>query len=345
MSTKKKIIVTGGAGYIGSHTIIGLMTSEETEVISIDNYSNSSEKTYDRIEEITGKKPRYYNCDLCDEKNLRAIFNTEKNIDGIIHFAAFKSVPESVADPLLYYRNNILSLYNLLSVCRDENISCFIFSSSCSVYGNISKLPVNEETPLSKPESPYASTKIMGEQMMNDFSASMKGMSSVALRYFNPVGAHPTGLNGELPRNRPNNLFPVITQTAIGKLKEMTVFGNDYPTRDGTCIRDYVHVCDIAQAHVFAMNYLLNGKQTKPFDVMNLGTGDGVTVMEAIDAFEKATGIRPNVQMGARRAGDVVAIYSDCAKAKSLLGWNAATDLNEMVSSSWKWEQHLKKEI
>jgi UDP-glucose 4-epimerase len=339
--SRKTILVTGGAGYIGSHTIVSMLDSGEFDVVSADNYSNSSPDTYDRIEQITGKRVAFMKADLSLRSECEAVFNQFPDIDGVIHFAAFKSVPESVSQPAAYYRNNIDSLLNVLECGIQRGLQHFIFSSSCSVYGNISSLPVHEETPMEKTESPYAYTKLAGEKILQDITAATPSLKSVALRYFNPVGAHPTGLMGELPNQRPNNLVPVITQTAIGKIPSMQVFGDDYPTRDGTCVRDYIHVCDIAEAHVLALKNLYSGKQPAAYDLYNLGTGNGVTVLEAIQAFEKVSGRKLNYKISPRRAGDVAAIYSDSAKAESKLGWTAKRSLNEMMASAWKWEQHL----
>src|SRR4051812_7629810 len=267
---KDTIIVTGGAGYIGSHTIIELLENTDLNVVSVDNFSNSTADTYDRIKNITGKKITHYDIDLCDAVKTEAIFKSEKNIKGIIHFAAYKSVPESVANPYKYYYNNINSLLNLLECCLKYNIPNFIFSSSCSVYGNINQLPVKETTPIGKAESPYAYSKQIGEEMLKDYSIAHPSFKIIALRYFNPVGAHMSGLIGELPINGPANLLPIITQTAIGQLKEMTVFGKNYDTRDGSCIRDYIHVSDIATAHIKAFNLLETQKTAKNYTVFNL---------------------------------------------------------------------------
>jgi UDP-glucose 4-epimerase len=342
------ILVTGGAGYIGSHTIVALAEMTGNEIISVDNYSNSTAQTYERIKSITGKNIPHIEADLSDKKQTIEIFRKFPGITGIIHFAAFKSVPESVDRPLEYYHNNINSLLNLLDEAKKNNVKQFIFSSSCSVYGNISSLPVNENTPVGKVESPYAYTKVAGEKILEDFLKSQQEIKGIALRYFNPVGAHESGLLGELPNQRPNNLVPVITQTAIGKIKKMQVFGGDYPTRDGTCVRDYIHVCDIAEAHVKALELLTENSSQPRFDIINLGSGEGVTVLEAIHAFEKVSGKKLNYEITARRAGDVEAIFSDCSKAEKVLGWKAKRNLEEMMASAWKWEQNLasaKKEI
>jgi UDP-glucose 4-epimerase len=341
-NTKQTILVTGGAGYIGSHTIIELLQNPLYKVISLDNFSNSSARTYERIERITGQKVSYSNTDLCDARALQQFFSSNPGISGIIHFAAFKSVPDSVANPLLYYRNNIDSLINLLHSAGTHHINKIIFSSSCSAYGNIKKLPVTEETPFQKAESPYAYTKVVGERILGDYISSRKDAKAISLRYFNPVGAHHSGLIGEDQINPPTNLVPLITQTAIGKRRSFTVFGSDYNTRDGSCIRDYVHVSDIANAHVLALQHL--EKSQKSYDVFNLGTGNGVSVLEAIDAFKKVSGIVPNHVIGGRREGDVEAIYSDCSKVKKILNWEARYNLEEMMGSAWKWQQWLDKE-
>ena len=342
--SKETILVTGGAGYIGSHTIVALMEMTDYDVISADNYSNSSERTYDRIEAITGRRVAFVEADLSKKEEAEKVFAQFPAITGVIHFAAYKSVPESVAHPEMYFRNNLDSLTNVIEAGRKYRLRNVIFSSSCSVYGNIDQLPVSESTPFAKPESPYAETKIRGEKIMEEVFSSTIGMKCISLRYFNPVGAHPTGLLGELPNQRPNNLVPVITQTAIGKMESMSVFGSDYPTRDGTCIRDYIHVCDIAEAHVLAMQKLVANGLNGSYNVYNLGSGNGVTVLEAIHAFEKVSGRKLNYKLTGRRAGDVIAIYSDSAKAAEELGWTAKRSLDEMMSSAWKWELHLASE-
>lgn len=338
----KKILVTGGAGYIGSHTIIELIENTGCEVISADNYSNSTAKTFERIKEITGKTVKNHAIDLCDATAVQKMLEENKDIDGIIHFAAFKSVPESVEKPLLYYHNNMESLVNMLRAAGEHKISRFIFSSSCSVYGNIAQLPVNEETPLHA-ISPYGYTKEAGERLVKDFTHACAGVKAVLLRYFNPVGAHISGKIGEVPLQRPANLVPVITQTAIGKMKDMTVFGNDYNTRDGSCIRDYVHVSDIARAHADALSYLGKNKDAPPCSVFNLGTGAGVSVLEMINTFEKVSGKKLNYHIGKRREGDVAAIYSDNSRAKKILGWTPKYSLEDMMLSAWKWELKMKE--
>jgi UDP-glucose 4-epimerase len=338
----KTIVVTGGAGYIGSHTIIELLAKTDYRVVSVDNYSNSSAATYDRIRSIQSRSFDVLDLNLCDEKALVAAFDALGTIDGIIHFAAFKSVPDSMADPILYYHNNNVSLTNLLAYCRNKNISSFIFSSSCSVYGNSTELPVTEKTPMAKAESPYAHTKQMGEEIISFFCQSQPWFKATLLRYFNPVGAHMSGKNGEVPVGRPNNLVPVITQTAVGK-NTLTVFGNDYDTRDGYCIRDYIHVSDIADAHVKALNHLLENKNKHALSLYNLGTGEGVSVIEVIHSFEKVSGMKLPYTVGPRRAGDVIAVYADNSLVKKELGWSPVYSLDDMMSSAWKWQQRLEE--
>lgn len=337
------IIVTGGAGYIGSHTIIELLTKTNFNVVSIDNLSNSTARSYERIKEITNKSFETLNFDLCNEERLISELSNIKNIIGIIHFAAYKSVPESVTNPPLYYHNNLNSLNNLLKYAHDQKINHFIFSSSCSVYGNANELPVTEKTPLKNAESPYGHTKQIGEDIINYVCKANSNFNAVLLRYFNPVGAHPSGKIGEFPLNRPNNLVPIITQTAVGK-NSLTVFGNDFDTRDGSCIRDYIHVSDIADAHVKAINYLINGENKKNSSLFNLGTGNGVSVLEAIRSFEKVSGKKLNYMIGGRRDGDVIAIYANNDLAKTELKWTPQYSLDDMMLSAWKWQQNLDSE-
>lgn len=340
----QSIIVTGGAGYIGSHTIIELLNQTDYTIVSMDNYINSNADTFERIERITGKQVKNLNVDLCNLEAVELAIQKVKNPIGVIHFAALKSVPQSVSDPLLYYHNNIASLVNILKICDKNDIKNFIFSSSCSVYGNVDKLPVTEQTPFGFAESPYAHTKQMGEEIISQFIKHKQSIKSVLLRYFNPVGAHMSGFNGEYPRNRPDNLVPYITQTAAGILEQLTVFGNDYDTRDGSCIRDYIHVTDIANAHVKALKYLINEQQKQPTTIFNLGTGNGVSVLEAITSFEKVSEQKLNYKIGPRRAGDVVNIYANNDFAKQELNWQTEFDLDAMMLSAWKWQLHLKEE-
>jgi UDP-glucose 4-epimerase len=339
----KTIIVTGGAGYIGSHTIIELLNKTAFEVVSVDNFSNSTKATYDRIAQLTERPFTKIEVDLCDEKKLSSELSRIGNVKGIIHFAAFKSVPDSMADPLLYYHNNNASLINVLKYSRENKIDHFIFSSSCSVYGNSRELPVTEKTPLAVAESPYGHTKQMGEEMITFFCKAQPTFKAVLLRYFNPVGAHISGKIGEYPISKPNNLVPIITQTAVGK-NALTVFGNDYDTRDGYCIRDYIHVTDIADAHVKALNYLIDGSNKKQLSLFNLGTGKGVSVLEVIKSFEKVSGKKLDYQVGPRRAGDVIAVYADNSLVKKELKWDPQFDLDDMMLSAWKWQQNLEKQ-
>lgn len=336
--SKGKILVTGGCGYIGSHTIVDLI-DHQFEVVSVDNLVNSKETVLEGVRAITGKTVKNYVVDLCDRSATRRIFEEHPDIAGVIHFAALKDVGESVFKPLSYFRNNLNSLLNVLECMADFGIERFIFSSSCSVYGNIETLPATEAEPLKEPESPYARTKQMGEAIIRDFCVSRNTFNAVLLRYFNPAGAHESALIGESPANPASNLVPVITETAIGKRPETQVFGNDYPTRDGSCVRDYIHVMDLANAHTKALEYLLADKNEESCDVINLGSGEGVTVLEAITAFETATGQKLNYRIGPRRPGDVVAIYANYEKAARLLGWKPVRDMEAIMKSAWAWEK------
>ena len=336
----KKILVTGGSGYIGSHTIVDLVENGY-EVISVDNNSRSSPRMLEGVEKITGKKVKNYKVDLCNFDDTFAIFQENEDITAIIHFAAYKAVGESVEQPLMYFENNLVSLINLLKCVQEFDIPYFVFSSSCTVYGNPDTIPVTELTPPKPAESPYGYTKQMGEQIINEFSKA-NATQCVLLRYFNPVGAHPSAQIGELPIGKPANLVPAITQTAIGKLPQMMVYGNDYPTRDGSCIRDYIHVCDIAHAHTLAVDLLVEEKSRKRCEVFNLGSGNGVTVLEAINAFERVSGVKLNYTIAPRRPGDVVAIYANNEYARTTLGWSTKYSLDDMMTTAWKWEQRLK---
>jgi len=337
----KSIIVTGGAGYIGSHTIIELLNKTKYHVVSVDNFSNSSPGSYEKIKQLCSRPFDSVNIDLCNEPLVKQELSKIKDIAGIIHFAAFKSVPDSVKDPILYYHNNISSLLNLLKFAKENNIPNFIFSSSCSVYGNAEDLPVTEQTPLKKAESPYGHTKQIGEEMIEFFCKAQTDFKAVMLRYFNPVGAHMSGMIGEFPITKPNNLVPIITQTALGK-NALTVFGNDYDTRDGSCVRDYIHVTDIADAHVKAVEYLIENKNKKQCSLFNLGTGNGVSVLEAIQSFEKVSGKKLDYKIGARREGDVIAVYANNTLAKTELNWNPEFNLDDMMLSAWKWQLNLE---
>lgn len=335
------ILVTGGCGFIGAHTIVDLVENG-FEVISVDNLSRASADSLKGIEKITGKRIQNYTIDLTDKKATEVIFKEHKNITGIIHFAAYKAVGESVEEPLMYYQNNIFSLVNLLALAVEYKVKHFIFSSSCTVYGNPAIIPVTEQTPLQTAASPYGATKQMGESIVRDTAFTFP-ISTILLRYFNPVGAHPSTAIGELPIGRPQNLVPAITQTAIGKLDKMVVHGNDYDTRDGSCIRDYIHVCDIAHAHTLALQFSIKENKTNQCEVFNLGTGNGITVLEAIKAFEKVSGVKLNYEIGPRRAGDIVAIYANNDFAKNKLGWNPKYDLDAMMKTAWEWELAISK--
>lgn len=337
-----KILVTGGCGYIGSHTIVDLIENG-FEVISIDDNSRSTKYLLTGIEKITGKKVKNYKVDLKDYNDTRAVFQENEDISGIIHFAAYKAVGESVEEPLMYYENNLFSLINLLKCVDEFHVPHFVFSSSCTVYGSPDKIPVTEDSPIKKAESPYGSTKQMGEEIITNV-VKATDTKAILLRYFNPVGAHPSIQIGELPLGKPANLVPAITQTAIGKIPQLTVFGNDYPTRDGSNIRDYIHVSDIAHAHTLALQYLIGNKNKTNCDIFNLGTGNGVTVLEAIKSFEEVSGQKLNYKIGPRRPGDVVAIYANNDYARNSLGWEIKFDLNEMMRTAWAWEQKVKQD-
>lgn len=337
-----KILVTGGCGYIGSHTIVDLIENG-FDVISVDDNSRSTDYLLEGIQRITGKKVKNYHVDLKNFDDTLAIFQENDDITGVIHFAAYKAVGESVAEPLLYYENNMFSLINLLKCVKEFEVPYFVFSSSCTVYGNPDEVPVTETTPEKKAESPYGATKQMGERIVSDF-AEQTNTACILLRYFNPVGAHPSIQIGELPLGKPANLVPAITQTAIGKLPQMQVFGNDYPTRDGSCVRDYIHVSDIANAHTLSVQYLQQKKNTSNCEVFNLGSGNGVTVLEAIQTFEQVSGVKLNYVMGPRRPGDVVAVYANKDRAEKLLGWKPKFNLKEMMETAWKWELRVKQD-
>lgn len=337
----KKILVTGGCGYIGSHTITDLIENG-FEVISVDNNVRSSPRLLEGIEKITGRKVKNYKVDLCSFDDTHAIFAENDDIAGVIHFAAYKAVGESVAKPLMYYENNMFSLVNLLRCVEEYKTPYFVFSSSCTVYGNPDSIPVTEETPEKMAESPYGATKQMGERVIRDFAQVTPHTSSVLLRYFNPAGAHPSTQIGEFNIDKPQNLTPVITQTAIGKIPQMQVYGNDYPTRDGSCIRDFIHICDLAHAHTLALKYLMENRNNSNCDVFNLGTGNGISVLEAIHAFEKVSGVKLNYLMGPRRPGDVIAIYANKDKAERELGWKPKYSLEDIMRTAWQWEQKLK---
>lgn len=334
------ILVTGGTGYIGSHTAVELIRQGYNAIL-LDNLSNSREEVVHAIAEITGKKVDFFNIDLCDKQELEKFFSVYR-IDAVIHFAAFKAVGESVEQPLRYYRNNLESLINLLEIYRDRGLDNFLFSSSCSVYGQAEQLPVSEDAPLLKAESPYGNTKQIGEEILAD-TIRVSKFCGIALRYFNPAGAHSSALIGEYPLQAPNNLVPVITQTAIGKRPGMTVFGSDYDTPDGTCVRDYIHVVDIARAHIAAMERLLQRRNKAPFEIFNLGTGTGFTVLQAIKAFEKVTGKPLNYTLGPRRPGDVEKVWADTTRVNRELGWKAEFGIEDIMRSAWAWELRLQE--
>lgn len=333
-----KILVTGGCGYIGSHTIVNLL-EEGFEVVSVDNLVNSDDQVMEGIKAITGKQLDFYCVDLCNLEATRQIFEAEAPIAGVVHFAALKFVGESVERPLDYYQNNLNSLLNVVQCMQEFSVPHIIFSSSCSVYGNATDLPVTEETPFQEAESPYARTKQIGEYFLKDYARSQAGFHAVILRYFNPAGAHPSALIGESPVNPASNLVPVITETAIGKRPELTIFGNDYPTRDGSCVRDFIHVMDLANAHTKALQYLMQGNNSQNLEVFNLGIGQGVTVLEAVHAFQKATGRTLAYKIGPRRPGDVIAIYADNQKTTRILGWQPQYGIEEIMETAWRWEQ------
>ncbi|GAB3007164.1 UDP-glucose 4-epimerase GalE [Niabella terrae] len=335
-----KILVTGGCGYIGSHTLVDLIQNG-FEVISIDNNSRSNPDILKGVETITGKTVKNYKVDLCSYDDTHAVFQENPDITGIIHFAAYKAVGESVEKPLEYFDNNLNSLINVLKCTETFNVHNFVFSSSCTVYGNPDAIPVTEQTPTKPAESPYGATKQMGEQILRDFAKVNPAVNIISLRYFNPVGAHPSIEIGELPIGKPQNLFPAITQTAIGKLPKMIVYGADYDTRDGSCLRDFIHVSDIAHAHTLAVQFLESGKNNGNYEVFNLGTGNGVTVLEAIQAFERVSSRSLNYEIGPRRAGDVIAIYANNDYAVNRLGWEIRYGLDDMMSSAWSWEEKL----
>src|ERR1700744_738656 len=335
-----KILVTGGLGFIGSHTVVELVNAGYDPVI-VDDLSNSNEKMLDQLAKIIGFKPTFYKVDLADEAAVYQLAEKEADISGIIHFAAFKAVGESVAHPLKYYRNNFYSLLNVLHAWEKKPIN-FVFSSSCTVYGQPDKLPVDENAPVKPAESPYGNTKQIAEEILKDMVASGTDYKVIALRYFNPVGAHESALIGELPIGTPQNLVPFITQTAIGKREKVTVFGDDYNTPDGSCIRDYIHVVDLAKAHIAALK-LMEKDTFSGYDVFNIGTGKGNSVLEIIAAFERNTGVKLNYTIGPRRSGDIEQVWGDVSKAEQLLHWKTKLGIDTMMASAWKWEKYLSE--
>ena len=341
---KQTVLVTGGTGFIGSHTTVELQQAGY-DVVIVDNLSNSNADVVDGIEKITGIRPAFEKVDCLDKDALEGVFKKYPSISGIIHFAASKAVGESVEKPLLYYRNNIVSLVNILELMPKYDVKGIIFSSSCTVYGqpDPENLPVTEQAPIKKAESPYGNTKQINEEIRADTIKSGSPIKAVILRYFNPIGAHPSAIIGELPNGVPANLIPYITQTAIGIRPQLSVFGNDYNTPDGTCIRDFIYVVDLAKAHVCAMARILDGKSEDSVEIFNIGTGSGVSVQQLIDTFEKCTGVKLNYKVVGRRAGDIEKIWGNVDKANNVLGWKAVHTLEDALSSAWKWQLHLRE--
>ena len=340
----KRVLVTGGTGYIGSHTAVELINTGYTVVIA-DNLENSRIEVLDGIKQITGTKPDFENIDLKDFKMVEYLFKKYQDIEAIIHFAAYKAVGESVKEPLKYYENNIVSLINLIKMMKVTKAKNIVFSSSCTVYGQPDVLPVTEKAPIKKAESPYGNTKQICEEILEDTIISSADIQSIALRYFNPIGAHPTAHIGELPQGVPDNLVPFITQTAIGLREQLNVFGDDYSTPDGSCIRDYINVVDLSKAHVIAIKRLIENKNKSSFEIFNLGTGKGLSVLEIIKAFEKVTGIKLNYKIVNRREGDIEQVWADTSFSNQELGWNAIETIEDTLLSAWKWEQKIRKEL
>lgn len=336
-----KILVTGGLGFIGSHTVVALQ-NEGFEVVIIDNLSNSSEDVLHAIKRITGKQAIFENIDLRDKASVSSFFKKHSDIDGVIHFAAYKAVGESVAKPLAYYENNITTLVYLLQEMQELKLSNFIFSSSCTVYGQADEMPITENAPVKPAESPYGNTKQIGEEIIQDTCKVVESFNAIALRYFNPMGAHDTAEIGELPIGVPQNLVPFITQTGVGLRDCLSVFGHDYPTNDGTCVRDYIHVVDLAKAHVVALQRLLQNGNKENYEVYNLGTGTGSSVLEVINSYERVSGNKLNYKLVDKRAGDVITAYASTDKANEELGWKAESTLDQAMKSAWDWEQKVR---
>ena len=341
---KGKILVTGGTGYIGSHTTVELI-NKGYEVVIIDNLSNSEVGVVDSIEKITGTRPKFYEIDLLDQVKLDEFFAKNNDLKGIIHFAAAKAVGESVQIPLHYYRNNLVTMLNLLEGMKRHEIENFVFSSSCTVYGQPDELPVTENAPIKPAESPYGYTKQVNENILKDTIASGANIKGIALRYFNPIGAHQSGLIGELPIGVPANLMPFVTQTAYGLRDQLSVFGDDYDTPDGSCIRDYIHVVDLAKAHIIAIERMIDGRNDSSYEMFNIGTGNGFSVFEVIKSFEKISGKKLNYVVAPRRAGDIVKIWADTTIGNTVLGWKAEKTLDEMTKSAWDWENNYRASI
>ena len=334
------VLVTGGAGYIGSHTSVELINAGY-EVVIVDNLSNSDRSSLEGIEKITGVKPLFIEADCCDMEAMRRVFE-QYDFQSVIHFAAFKAVGESVSEPLKYYRNNLLSLTNILELMHEYKRANILFSSSATVYGDADELPVTEQTPRKSATSPYGNTKQMAEDILRDTVAAFEGMNGIALRYFNPIGAHPTALIGELPRGVPNNLVPYVTQTAAGIRECLSIFGDDYPTPDGSCLRDYIDIVDLARAHVVAIDRMVNNKNKMAFEIFNIGTGRPVSVFELVKGFEQANDLKLNYKVAPRRPGDVTAVWADTRLANEELGWKAERELNDTLRSAWLWERHVR---
>lgn len=336
-----KILVTGGLGFIGSHTVVELQ-NEGFEVVIIDDCSNADEKVLEGIKAITGKTPIFEKIDLKEKEKVQDFFKRHHDIQGVVHFAASKAVGESVEKPLLYYENNIGTLIYILKELSQKDRSNFIFSSSCTVYGQADEMPITENAPVKTAESPYGNTKQMGEEIIGDTCKVTKGLNAIALRYFNPMGAHPSGEIGELPLGVPQNLVPFITQTGVGLREELSVYGDDYPTEDGTAVRDYIYVVDLAKAHVIALKRLINNKNSDNYEVFNVGTGKGSSVLEVIQSFERVSGKKLNYRIVDRRAGDIVTAYANTTKANTVLGWKSEYTLDEAMKSAWDWEQKVR---
>jgi UDP-glucose 4-epimerase len=337
----RKVLVTGGTGYIGSHTVVELQ-AVGFEVLIIDDLSNSTAEVVDQIEKISGVRPGFEVFNLLDSERLHTFFVANPGIEAIIHFAAFKAVGESVERPLAYYRNNLVSLMNILDCMSEHKVPNLVFSSSCTVYGQPDQLPVTENTPKKDAESPYGNTKAISEELLRDVVKVNPEINAIALRYFNPIGAHPSALIGELPRGIPNNLVPFITQTAAGIREQLSIYGDDYNTLDGSCIRDYINVVDLAKAHVVAIDRLISHANKERYEFFNIGTGTGASVLEVVHTFEKATGVNVNYKIVARRAGDIEKIYADTTMANSVLGWKAQASLSDTLLSAWNWEKKIR---
>ena len=339
---KERILVTGGTGYIGSHTVVELQNSGY-DVVIVDNLSNSSADVVDNIEKVSGIRPAFEKLDCLDLEGMDKLFTKYPGIKGIIHFAASKAVGESVQKPLLYYRNNLVSLINLLELMPKHGVEGIVFSSSCTVYGQPDELPVTEKAPIKKAESPYGNTKQINEEIIRDTVASGAPINAIMLRYFNPIGAHPTALLGELPNGVPQNLIPYLTQTAIGIREKLSVFGDDYDTPDGSCIRDYINVVDLAKAHVIAMDRMLENKSDEHIEIFNLGTGNGVSVLELINTFEQTTGVKVPHKIVGRREGDIEKVWANPEHANKVLGWTAKETLADTLQSAWNWQKRLRE--